>query len=142
VKHESFTDVCAQLHQNTLLHAAASMIESALEPEVAIIEALNHRGIAADARDKHGRTALMLCRCSEIEVVLVARGADVHAVCAKQMTALHYAAQSGSAAMVQFLLAAGASVAAICQRNHFPLSLACLQNDFEVSAHDTGCTAL
>jgi ankyrin repeat protein len=113
-------DVCTQLHQNTLLHAAASMIESALAPEVAIIRVLFERGIAIDARDQYGQTALMRSKSAVIAAMLHARGADIHAECNLKMTALHYAASRGNAAVVQILLDAGASAAAICQRHHFP----------------------
>jgi ankyrin repeat protein len=97
-------DVCAQMHQNTLLHEAACLIESALEPEVALIG------------------------------VLLKRGADIHAECSRKMTALHCAARSGNAAVVQILLDAGASVAAVCREGETPLSLACTYGHLEVNA--------
>jgi ankyrin repeat protein len=51
-------------------------------------------------------------------------GADVHAVCDWQRTALHWAAETNSA-VVPLLLAAGASAAAVCADGALPLHLAC-----------------
>jgi Ankyrin repeats (many copies) len=131
-------DVCAlqQQTQRTLLHAAASLIESVSAPEVAVMEVLVDKGVAVDARDQHGRTALMGCRTIMIAAFLLKRGADVHDKCNHQKTALHYAAQTANAAMVQILLEAGAAVAAVCKQGETPLGLACLRNNFEVSAYD------
>lgn len=127
-------DVCAQHEQTrcTLLHVAAALLDVD-QKEQHIAAALINKGIAVDARDKRGRTALMLCRSTEIAAVLLRHGADVHAACAKKKTALHYAAHSAHAAMVQFLLTAGASAAVFCNHDETPLSLACSNRDFEVS---------
>jgi ankyrin repeat protein len=52
-------------------------------------------------------------------------GADVHAVCNRQRTALHWAAVNNRAAMVQLLLAAGASAVALCNDGLLALHAAC-----------------
>jgi ankyrin repeat protein len=97
-------NVCAQHEQTrrTLLHVTASMT-NLKQSERFIAEVLIDRGVAIDARDQNGRTALMLCRSTEIAAVLLARGAGLHVLCDLQVTALHHAAHNGNDAMVQLL---------------------------------------
>ena len=70
-------------------------------------------GAALDARAKNQfeNTPLqvsMLTRSHEVALLLLSRGADVNAVQAEGVTALHEAAQSGDVEMIRALLAAGA----------------------------------
>jgi ankyrin repeat protein len=130
-------DVHAKHHdhqqQSTLLHMAVKLERSGQQRGLQImVELLIARGIAVDARDKHGQTALMLRGSVAIAAALYRRGADVHAVCTKRMTALHYSAQAANPTMVKFLLEAGASAAAVCRDGETPLSLACSGGSYEV----------
>jgi hypothetical protein len=61
-------DVCAlhPLTQQTLLHVAACQI--VIEVEAPITEALIDRGVAVDARDLDGRTALMGCSVQQLQL--------------------------------------------------------------------------
>jgi len=61
---------------------------------------------------------------TEIAELLIAKGADVHAVDGARQTALHWAAERGSSRAVPLLLAAGADVNARDEVGKTPLHLA------------------
>ena len=61
-------DVYATQQQSTLLHVAA-LQQDIDSKEKCLVEVLIERGLAVDARDKQGRTALMLCRPTEADII-------------------------------------------------------------------------
>jgi ankyrin repeat protein len=121
-------DVCAQhqQQQGTLLHRAVLMEGVDQLPEAKCVPGvLIDRGIAVDARDEFGRTALMLCRSVRVAKLLISFGANVNYVCNQTRTALHYRALDAHSSLVRSLLTAGASAAAVCGKGETPLALAC-----------------
>eukprot|EP00953_Heterococcus_sp_UTEX-ZZ885_P000527 809-Heterococcus_DN1.PRE.1 len=60
-----------------------------------------------------------------VATVLLEAGADVHAVCNQQRTALHWAAVKNRGTMVRSLLAAGALAAAVCDEGSLAPHEAC-----------------
>jgi len=87
------------------LHAAAEA------GDVSRVVALLDSGVAIDARDAHGRTALMAAvakRRLETARTLLRRGADVDASAPSGWTALMQAASAGDAEAARLLLDAGA----------------------------------
>ena len=91
------------------------LINAAGRGELAIVEALLAKGTDVQARDNHGRTALMLASLNGHLVVvqaLLAKGADVQAKSTNGNTALMAASWKGHLAVMQALLAKGADVQA------------------------------
>ena len=83
---------------------------------VAVLGAQQSGSPIADAARKADREAVR---------ALLKQGADVSASHADGMTALHYAADRGDAAMVDMLIYAGANVSAVTRLGHYtPLHLA------------------
>jgi ankyrin repeat protein len=105
----------------TPLHWAAAHTESFAAS--AVIAALLDAGADVDVRDTDGRTPLMLAATHRLEVILelLASGADINAKDRVGETSLHIGAESGSAAVVELLLANRASVDAITEEGETPL---------------------
>jgi ankyrin repeat protein len=119
----------------TLLHAAARLNCTDIE-RASIVELLLKKGAELNGCDDFGVNALMRCAqqgSSHTAGVLLQAGADVHAVCKQQKTALHWAASNGGA-VVPLLRIRGASASVWDADGMLPLHYACQRaSSIEVS---------
>lgn len=103
------------------LHSAARAGDAARVSQLLAELQRDGCGIAADARDEHGRTACHLAAWAGngqvIRVLLNVGDVDVNIKAQNAMTALHFASQSGCFDGVQALLANGAVVDAPLARD-------------------------
>jgi ankyrin repeat protein len=117
---------------SSLLHLVARL-ECTDCDKSKLARTIMEKGVAVDIRDDESQTPVMLCAINgdeSISTALVgAGGADVHATCDQHETALHHAAVNNNAGVVQLLLAAGASAAALCGDGALALHEACTHGD-------------
>lgn len=93
--------------------AAAELPRAAAAGEMATLERLIAQGAPLEARDRHGRTALLAAAQQgqkHAVLALLAAGADLEATDDNGYTPLIWAAQQGHTAVVAALLARGANV--------------------------------
>lgn len=124
------------LGKSTPLHEAARSGDEARVAE--IVDELERTGcaMAIDARDEHGRAPIHIAawasKSSAVEVLLKA-GADSNVAAQDEMTALHFASQSGCAAAARALLLSGARVdAKLAKSLRTPLHVAAAKGHVEV----------
>jgi ankyrin repeat protein len=108
------------LHRVALLHCTDC-------DKASMVQTLVRRGVMVDGRDDNGMTPLMNCADVPAARALLKAGADVHAVCSRQKTVLHWAAGSCNPALVALLLQSGASATAGCSLGCLPLHCAVLE---------------
>jgi ankyrin repeat protein len=103
------------------------LIAAAEKGDIATVQALLAKGVDVNAKDKDGRTALMLASWKgQVEVVkeLLAKSADANAKDNYGGTALMFAAQEDHTETVQALLSKGADVNAADKEGNTPLHYA------------------
>jgi ankyrin repeat protein len=102
--------------------AAQRLLDAGADPSAASQNSLANTPLHAAAAGKH----------SEVALLLIARGANVHAVDAGRHTPLHIAAENDLQDVVQALRAAGADAHAVDAEDKTPLSRAAARNLNEV----------
>jgi ankyrin repeat protein len=113
----------AEAPHSSLLHHVASLTCTDYD-QASMVQTLVKRGVEVDAKDDNSMTPLMHCAGVPVAKALLRAGADVHAVCNQQKTALHWATGSSSSALVALLLQSGASATAVCSAGCLPLHCA------------------
>lgn len=122
--------------KKTPLHDAARLGD---EEEVAeIVADLERSGcaMAVDARDEHGRTSMHLAAWAgkgAVVDLLLKAGGDTNLTAQDDMTALHFASQSGCAEAARLLLLSGSDVDAKLSKSlRTPLHVAAAKGHVEV----------
>lgn len=91
-----------------------------------------------EARTSEGFTPLILAaRCGDVKIVrmLMARGADPHAIDDMERTALHYASYGTHEEIVEVLLDCGANASSVTADGHTPLTVASFQGSLPIVEH-------
>ena len=126
-KHEDLAlvlfDAGARVNGKSAVGMTPLMIAASLGERKAV-EKFLRAGADVKQTDNDGRTALLVAGDPVIARMLVAFGADTNVVDQKGVTGLHIAAYSANVAMIDFWLAAGASVDARDREGTTPLAAA------------------
>ena len=98
--------------------AAGRLLDAGADPSVKSRNSLENTPLHAATAGQH----------SDVALLLIARGADVHATDAARHTPLHIAAENGLEDVVRALIAAGADPHAVDAEEKTPLSRAAARN--------------
>ena len=111
--------------------AQAALIKAAHFSDLAALKRLVKKGVHIDATDGCGYTALIYTACNRVATneldclnLLIANGANVDAQNEFKSTALHCAALTGQASMIESLLKAGADASIKDENGRTALDLA------------------
>jgi Ankyrin repeats (3 copies) len=116
----------AEEPHGSLLHHVA-LLRCTDCDKASMVQTLVRRGVEVDSKDDNGMTPLMNCADLPAAKALLKAGAELHAVCSRQKTALHWAAGSCNPALVTLLLQSGASATAVCSVGCLPLHCAIIE---------------
>ena len=115
----------------TALHLAA-FFGRAAATEHLLDAGADPRAVSHNSLQNTPLHAALAGRHTDVALLLIARGADVHSIDAGKHTPLHIAAENGLIDVVRSLLAAGADAHAVDAEDNTPLSRAAAHNRSDV----------